>query len=331
MIKTALIDGDILLYMCGFAAQKNVYEVYSSDGLLVGEYVGKTELNQSFVDFEGLTIEHRIDVEPVAQVLGGVKNTINAIVERAGCQTYEIYLSCPNNFRNNIAKYAPYKAGRPDKPVMYDTIKSYLIKNQGAIVATNMEADDALGIEAYKRPAGSFVICSIDKDLLMLAGDHYHLHSHKITTVPEETTKLTFYRQVLTGDATDNIIGIYKLGPVTASKLITPEMSEEACFLTCVEEYYKWHMKIAGLDYKKNVDANVYEKAVSHVIENCNLLWILRSPDGFYQPPVSQIQLLKRLPTMNGEIKIDSSEQETPDCESGLDGSEIQDTGLQEV
>jgi 5'-3' exonuclease len=61
---------------------------------------------------------------------------------------------------------------------------------------------------------------SIDKDLLQVPGMHYNwVRDEKILVTPEVGLR-KLYQQVLTGDGTDNIPGIYGIGDVKARKLI---------------------------------------------------------------------------------------------------------------
>jgi hypothetical protein len=72
------------------------------------------------------------------------------------------------NFRFNIAKTAKYKGKRKqDKPPLYDFIREYLLVEQGAIAAKNMEADDAVGIQAkeWTDKGENVLVIANDKDL----------------------------------------------------------------------------------------------------------------------------------------------------------------------
>ncbi len=64
------------------------------------------------------------------------------------------------------------------------------------------------------------VICSIDKDLQQIPGNHYNFVKKEHSFVTPEEAIQNFYKQILTGDAADNIKGAKGIGPVRAGKII---------------------------------------------------------------------------------------------------------------
>ena len=130
----ALIDGDILVYQCGFASDSQAR---------------KNEL------FEG----H----EPLEYALQNVKKSIEDIMQVTEADTYELYLTGQDNYRTTM--YPDYKGNRDPnhKPHWYHEIKEYLIEVKGAITVDGMEADDILGIRQVTELDEHTVICSKDK------------------------------------------------------------------------------------------------------------------------------------------------------------------------
>lgn len=197
-----------------------------------------------------------------------IENTL-AAVQADG---FSIFLSGDNNFRYDI--YPEYKANRtsPD-PRWREACKSHLIDKYSAEVSDGCEADDLLGIaqcaaiaaRSYRPhgPMGQMVyelpeetiICSLDKDLLMIPGHHYSWEisgtSSKGTkwVKPEEFSIVEpfdglrrFYTQCLTGDTADNIKGARGVGKVGAARIFADCRTEQAlleatrsCF-SCDEE-----------------------------------------------------------------------------------------------
>jgi 5'-3' exonuclease len=144
-------------------------------------------------------------------------------------------------------------------------------------VVEGIEADDAVGIAQYqnrfvigghlgKSLGIDTVICSRDKDLHMIPGWHYTWSAGAQKEKPlwwqDETEALRcFYRQLLTGDSTDNIPGLYGVGPSSSCvKCISTLDNELDMFRTCYEEYEKRFGSYAEQFIKENAD----------------LLWILR-------------------------------------------------------
>ena len=85
-------------------------------------------------------------------------------------------------------------------------------------MSLNCEADDLLGIEQAKDPE-TRIICTLDKDLRQVPGNHYSWEirgtvNGKEWTRPEERLIVSpreglfnFYWQMIMGDASDNIFG----------------------------------------------------------------------------------------------------------------------------
>jgi DNA polymerase-1 len=190
-----------------------------------------------------------------------IENTLDEIQ----ADEFSIFLSGDTNFRHTI--YPEYKANRTQpKPRHLKALKQYLVEQHNAVVSEDCEADDLLGIEQCKYEYGSAcqdmeyyvaptIICSLDKDLRMIPGNHY---SFEISGTSKGTKWVKpaercvvepfdglrhFYSQCLTGDAADNVKGARGIGKVRAASIIA-ECSTEAelleatrsCF-SCDEEF----------------------------------------------------------------------------------------------
>jgi 5'-3' exonuclease len=184
-----------------------------------------------------------------------IENTLAAV----GADEFSIFLSGDNNFRYDI--YPEYKANRTQpKPRHLKECKQYLIDKYQAQVSDGCEADDLLGIEQCKSaPIGATgfplykddtIICSLDKDLRMIPGNHYSFEISgtsslgKKWTRPAEITFVTpieglrkFYYQVLVGDSTDNIKGAVGMGPKKTERLLRDCTTEQEMF-EAVKDYF---------------------------------------------------------------------------------------------
>jgi 5'-3' exonuclease len=178
---------------------------------------------------------------------------------------YEVFLTGGGNFRFDIAKSAPYKGNRKgEKPIHLPTVREHMVSQWGAIVSDGEEADDLIGIAATKYGPDT-VVASIDKDMLQIPCRHYNFTRDEWTEVSElEGTKF-FYKQILTGDSADNIVGLHGIGPKKASVLIDTLATEEDMW-DCV--------------------VKMYNGDVDRVVENARLLWLRRKEGELWQPPV---------------------------------------------
>lgn len=194
--------------------------------------------------------------------------------ELTGHDEAEFYVTGKTNYRNDVATTAVYKGNRPkEKPIHYQLIRDFIIENYEAVVSDNEEADDCIAIRATE--LDDSVICSIDKDFDQVPGWHYNWVKHKnpkaskkdyYYEISPEEGLLYFYRQILTGDRVDNIIGIHGIGAVKSKKILEG-LSEQEMYAKCVE---------------------LYEGSEERVIENARLLWLRRERGQLWKPPVTE-------------------------------------------
>ena len=240
----ALIDGDILVYRIGFASEGEPESIAIAR---CGEFLENLILFNGFEDYQG-------------------------------------FLTGGNNFRHEIAKTAPYKGNRKAaKPQHYDILRDYMQKAWDFEMIQDQEADDAIGIAAYALEIGEYCICTIDKDLDMIRGDHFNFTKDHRYFITEEEGIRNFYKQILTGDRVDNVIGIKGIGAVKAERILKECKDENEMYLAVLEAY--------------NGDE-------ARVLENGQLLWIRRQPSEIWIPPkLSTSSGSTQLPTQAGKTK----------------------------
>ena len=176
------------------------------------------------------------------------------ILADTSSDSYKVFLTGSGNFRREIAP--DYKANRPDsRPKHWAAVREFLVTQHKAEVCNGHEADDQLGIQQDKEH-GSTVICSIDKDLLQIAGKHYNFVKKNFQEVTKDEGLKALYIQSLVGDRSDNIFGVQGIGPVKAAKALAellPEEYYEACRnLYNDDERYHLNMKLLYIWQKDN-------------------------------------------------------------------------------
>lgn len=186
---------------------------------------------------------------------------MNDLLSETSATGFKIFLSGgrEDNFRVKVDP--EYKANRKDlvRPIHLDATKKLLITNWQAKVCNGYEADDGMGMEQQEQGT---VVCSIDKDLLQVPGLHYNFVKKEFIRISKDEGIKRFYTQVLTGDKTDNVIGLSGIGPVKAAKILDGLLPEEY-YDACREAY--------------NDDIRLHT--------NCKLLWIWREPNQVWEPP----------------------------------------------
>lgn len=224
-----LIDADIL-----------TYEVAS-----VGQYIGEDgEIHLRPWDWVEETLDWRIKAiceaveatqEPILYL------TVDERLHRMNTRSLRFSGDFHPNFRIERAKLRTYKGTRKsEKPLYYNSIRAYLLVSYNTVVSSGCEADDEMAMEQTLRP-DSTIICTRDKDLRQVPGNHYGWETGKqaefgprsydqLGTLALDRSlsspKLVgggfkfFAGQLLTGDVVDNIEGLKGYGPVKVSDLI---------------------------------------------------------------------------------------------------------------
>jgi len=190
-----------------------------------------------------------------------IDQLMKRILETTGATSYECFISGSNNFRYRI--YPDYKANRKGKPdPQYRAeANAYLVTEYGGKVTDGYEADDAIGISATRH--SDSIICSIDKDLKQIPGNHYNWRKNEFDTVSPLDGLRSFMRSVLTGDRVDNIIGVGGIGPVKSGRIINDLEDEWEMYQACRAMY--------------NNDERLHM--------NCKCLWILREENKMWEVP----------------------------------------------
>lgn len=220
-----------------------------------------------------------------------VDKRITEIIQAVGANEYEVYLTGPGNFRNEVATIKPYKGNRTglEKPFHWETVSKRLKEHWGAITVNGIEADDYLALRGTELGRG-YAICSRDKDLRQVPECvHYSwpcgLHqpavgpfvvdgvgqvSYEVREYGAKRQKsyrlkghgdAFLFGQLLVGDSVDNIQGCPGVGPKKAVDLLGDLRDHESLFRACVYEYHR----VYGEGWRAALE------------ENARLLYLTRS------------------------------------------------------
>jgi len=220
---------------------------------------------------DGDTLCYRAAFSQEATTISGVCDKLDELMGHifeatnpyATPEDYAVFLTGKGNFRHDLID--TYKANPIDKPkpLMLPLARQYLIDSYNASVSEGEEADDVIAIEAT-RLYPECVIVSVDKDFRQVPSTIYNPSRNSWEKIDHEAGLFNFYEQLLTGDTADNIIGIYKVGPVKAKKMLAPCATEQDMFDVCLE---------------------AYEGDLDRMVVNARLLWLRRYEGQMWEPP----------------------------------------------
>jgi 5'-3' exonuclease len=217
--------------------------------------------------------------DPVEIALKRTDNLLNEILQSVSATTFKCYLTGSDNFRKEI--FPDYKANRTQpKPRHLEACREYLCTEYGAIVTDGHEADDALGMDQTEDTS---VICSIDKDLLQVPGNHFNFVKKEVRTVTPLDGIRHFYSQMLIGDRSDNIKGVAGIGEKKADKYLRDLETEEQMF---------------------DLVRSLYDDDFMFLM-NGQLLWIWREYRGTWQP-MKQLSIGQESTPLEQEVESES-------------------------
>ena len=305
----ALVDADFIEYAAGFAGQHTYHLTTIGDDAILGVFDSAEDRNaaeQSWIekggDPEQLRRWERIEVEPVENVLHSVKRMLQTI-EKAVAEKFKadvdmrVFLTGSGNFRERIATIKPYKGNRAPwhKPRLQREIREYLKDVWRAEVVYGQEADDEVCIlQTELNAAGkNSIICGIDKDLLQCPGWHYDAGNDRFAKITPAQGAVQFYKQLLTGDPTDNVPGCYRMGAKAAKDMIhrakqAYEKRQAGAAHTDLEAFLYSEVLQA---YKQSIQRYGEKTGYAHmepedvVLEMGRLLWLRRERDQLWVPP----------------------------------------------
>jgi 5'-3' exonuclease len=222
----------------------------------------KVLIDGDIIAYQAAYVAER-DANSLGVTLSRLGNSLQSLVILS-CEVerYEGFLTGKKNFRFQVDNPTSYKANRKDKPKpkFLSEIRWFLEEEHGFVVSQGCEADDLLAIA---QKDDTTIISSSDKDLMMVPGWH---HSNRgISYVTKQEGMTTFYRQLVTGDATDNIKGSKKgQGPKFAEKIIKGDMDEESMYAATLK---------------------AFDGEAGRLVRTAHLIWMQRQPNELWTPP----------------------------------------------
>ena len=296
------IDGDSLIYKACFICQKSVYDIlpkgyfrnqlepasftqYQPFLIQTFRYVKEykewlKEHNKTEDDFIRVV---RVEMEPLSQAFWIISEMLKDMIRAEQPEQVIIYLTGVNNFREKLAQMRGYKESRKgrEKPLYFQPVKEFLITKWNAVVVDGYEADDAVSILQYSCLQDDQIctIATIDKDLQTVPGWNYNYDSKKKMFITPFQASYNFYKQMLMGDKSDDIVGVPGIGEKRAKALLDTAKTAEELFQIVAGEYER------AFGLKDDKIGRKFSKKVSNkvLLENGQLLHMLRHKNDMWQ------------------------------------------------
>lgn len=153
--------------------------------------------------------------------------------------SFEMALSCrrTDNFRREL--WPNYKKNRESKPEpeFLTEVRDYIRESYDCLEFPKIEADDIMGMYAQKK-----IAVTIDKDLRGVQGWHFNPFKEKDPVyIDEEEAEEFFCIQWMSGDNTDCIPGLWRIGPKKAKSFLRKwddlDRHENIMALYCEDRY----------------------------------------------------------------------------------------------
>ena len=153
----------------------------------------------------------------------GIESKLKSLMKKwtpVGVNSVTVALSCrrADNYRKDI--WYKYKANRDAlyTPEFLPDVRECIRDLYKTKEVPRLEADDILGIYTSSNRA---ISVTIDKDLKCIPGWHYNPDKDKkLRYVNKTEAKRFFYIQWMTGDSTDGIPGLWRIGPKKAESFL---------------------------------------------------------------------------------------------------------------
>lgn len=222
--RLAIVDGDHVMYIV--CPNKKLYNKDGSPKL----------------DINGI---HSTENKTLEQCIKLADSYVNNFLNMMKADYYIGALTVGKCYRYRVKR--DYKANRIglEKPPFFKEVRDHLINKWKFVYKENdLEADDiVLKCKDHYKDTYNCFIATTDKDILMTEGTHFDPKKVQWVITSKEEAKKFFWMSMLHGDVADNIIGIPKIGPKKAEKILEKgdQFKLQEFYIESVFIYYITH------------------------------------------------------------------------------------------
>lgn len=215
--------------------------------------------------------------DPLDIALERTDALIERILYEMNSDIYELWLSGDKNFRKDLNPQ--YKANRKDlvKPQWLEQVKQHMVVGWNARITDGNEADDELGI-SQATGDGNTIICTIDKDLLQVPGEHFNFVTGIRRTISPLEGLHNLYYQAIMGDSSDNILGYDYKARSKLPKFLEPKIQ----YLMSLDNELDMYEFVADM-YSDSASWTDDWRSRLHMNMDCLYIW--RKPNDKWRVP----------------------------------------------
>jgi len=309
--RIAALDGDGFLYRIAASMEKVKYGVFTPKGFT--EFGSAKEARECRDNSHNVSphVWTRREVGTLDEAIARLRMAVNKAMMLTEASELLFIVSGPRNFRDQIGTIRKYKGNRDStaRPILLGDLREWAGNEyDGFMESDNMESDDVISIMMTDNE--DVIAVSNDKDLKQVPGHHVNWVTEIREYIDTDSASRNLYKQILTGDPGDNIVGCWGVGPQTASELVKEwkegGLNEQMMWSYIVEEYEK---------SKKLKDCPYVDIAAEDVAEEMFLLVHLLE----YKEEAEDI--LRAKLWLSNENQNNSKESKTNGKESHQEGS----------
>jgi len=153
-----------------------------------------------------------------SDVLRVFENELNKVTKAMMNDDFILYFSSTKNFRKKI--FPDYKGHRNKrKPLGYRRLINHCKEHYKYCIRPDLEADDAIGIDATKFSDPANIVVSPDKDMKQIPSNLWNLTDDVMEITVEDGDRWHLV-QTLSGDPTDGYSGCPGIGVKRATELL---------------------------------------------------------------------------------------------------------------
>lgn len=291
-----LVDADGLPYIAGGTGNERWYTAVfeDADGELSTIRVGSAAEVKEYGKENDLTLidrELEIIPQPLPFALQICKQKLEEMQSRWPKGNLKVYIKGDGtNWRDDVATIHGYKANRlnVEKPPWNAEVYDYLRQTWDAVEISGKEVDDHLATLAFEA-SQPYVICSPDKDLDQIVGEHWNYSKNVGYDIAPDEASAFFWQQALAGDAADNIKGCWKLGVTGAEQLVNGWVDDRYTD----EEIWERIVRMYELSQEMKGCPYVDMDPAAAALENARLVWMQTEAGRLWTPPGQPYEYLE--------------------------------------